>query len=118
AITPCCAILPASTKVTEREGQDRDPGDLRSWRTVQQNLLDRFDKAFGALRMPVRKKDGTEWPLNADHLRSMVQLCLHLALVVPTHQLAEPLKVDDDLTLYRLYGDAGDGMRDCIWQEG
>jgi hypothetical protein len=117
AIMTCRAILLAYSMCPEMEGLDRDPGDLRSWKSVQQNLLDRFDKAFGALRMPVQKKDGTEWPLNADHLRSMVQLCLHLALVTPTHQLAEPLKVDDDLTLYRLDGDAVEAMSAWIATE-
>ncbi len=51
-----------------------------------------------------------EWPLSADHTRSIVQLCLYLALMTPNHTLARELVIDHELTLLRLDDDAVEAM--------
>jgi hypothetical protein len=103
AIMTCRAILLAYSLCPEMKRLGRiPPADATDWATFQKGLLDRFDQAFPALLAPVYKEDHSPWALNPDHLRSLVQICLHLALLTPRHVLTKSVVVDDGLTLRTL----------------
>ncbi len=108
AIMTCRALLLMYSMSHEmaRLGRTPDGGHGGGWEEFRRDIRRRFDRAFGYLRRPLQRPDGTDWPLDADHLRSMVQLCLHLALLTPGHVLEQPLRVDDTLSLHRLDDDA------------
>jgi hypothetical protein len=111
AIMTCRAILLAYSMFPEMERLRREPpAGHDSWDHLRADLLDRFDKAYELLTGEVNKADGADWPLNADHKRSIVQICLHLALVVPRHQLVRALQVDNTLTLDVIDDDAVEAM--------
>ena len=105
AIMTCRALLLMYSMCPEMEALGRDPAKFDSWSKFQSDLIRRFDKAFNYLRQPVKKEDGNDWPLLFDHRRSMVQICLHLALLTPGHDLKKDLVADQDLTL-RVLDDA------------
>lgn len=110
-IMTCRAILLAYSMCPEMERLGRvPPAPAETWPDYQRQLLERFDKAFPTLLLPVLKPNGDVWPLNAEHSRALVQLCLHLGLVTPRHPLREPVRVDDELTLTVLDDDAVERM--------
>jgi hypothetical protein len=107
SIMTCRAILLVYSMCPDISRMGRTPpGNAQSWEDYQRELLGRFDKAFAALLEPVSKADGSEWPLNADHLRSLAQICLHLGLVAPAHVLTQAVRIDDKLTLHKIDDDA------------
>jgi hypothetical protein len=106
AIMTCRAILLVYSMCPEMQGYGEEPIGPGSWADFQAGLIQRFRSAFDDLRRPVYKEDGSEWPMLFDHLRSMVQICLHLGLLLPEHELSQPLVVDDTLTLHCLNDDA------------
>ena len=113
AIMTCRALLLVYSMCPEMRDLGRTPEGFSTWEEYQRDLLRRFDRAFAHLRRPVRREDGSGWPLEEDHLRSMVQLCLHLALLTPGHRLEEPLRVDATLTLEKLDEPAVEAI--CHW---
>ena len=106
AIMTCRAILLLYSMCPEMQDLGEEPIDGGSWKEFQDRLIKRFDQAFKHLREPVYREDRSEWPMLFDHLRSMVQICLHLGLLLPEHELSQPLVVDDTLTLHCLNDDA------------
>ena len=88
----------------------RPPAGYDTWADFQARLLERFDAAYELLIEPVSKADGSPWPLNDDHRRSLVQICLHLGLVTPGHRLVHEFTIDDTLTLDVLDDDAVEAM--------
>jgi len=111
AIMTCRAILLAYSMFPEMERLRREPpAGHAGWDDLRANLLGRFDAAYRRLTDPVEKADGSPWPLNADHERSIVQICVHLALVVPRHRLVRAFEVDDTLTLEVIDDDAVEAM--------
>jgi hypothetical protein len=118
SIMTCRAILLVYSLCPEMERQRRmPPARTASWAEYQKGLLGRFDRAFAALLEPVSKADGSDWPLNVDHRRSLVQLCLHLGLVTPAHVLTEPVVVDETLTLRTVDDDAVEQLSDWLATE-
>jgi hypothetical protein len=113
AIMTCRAILLVYSMCPEMEAYGEEPIGTDPWPKFQEGLIRRFDRAFEYLRRPVKRKDGSDWPLLFDHLRSMVQLCLHLGLLLPGHELARPLVVDETLTLHCLNDEAVEAI--CRW---
>jgi hypothetical protein len=81
-----------------------------TWDAYRKQLVERFFKAFALLLRPATDREGRQIPLEGDHLRSMVQLCLHLALVVPGRELPQDVVVDESLTLHRLDDHAVEAM--------
>lgn len=111
AIMTCRAVLLTYSMGPEMDRLGRRPPvGYDSWADFHARLLERFDAAYEMLIAPVEKADRSPWPLNADHRRSIVQICLHLALVVPRHRLPEAFRVDDTLTLDTIDDDAVEAM--------
>ena len=110
AIMTCRALLLMYSMCPEMRALGRRPDGFERWEDFQADLRKRFDRAFGYLRRPARREDGADWPLSPDHRRSMVQLCLHLALLTPDHQLDRELPVDGELRLHRLDDPAAEAM--------
>lgn len=106
AIMTCRALLLVYSMCPEMQHLGEDPIDTDSWEDFRKGLIKRFDDAFEYLRRRVEKQDGSDWPMLFDHLRSMAQICLHLGLLIPAHQLSEDLVIDDTLTLRCLNDDA------------
>ena len=104
---------PAAVLADARDGPARQTGGNRTWDTYRAQLVELFFEAFEYLLRPITDRKGLEIPLAADHLRSMVQLCLHLALVVPGRELPRDVVVDQSLTLRRLDDAAVEAM--CEW---
>jgi hypothetical protein len=102
AIMTCRAILLVYSLCPEMQRQRRLPPEGGSWDAYRTKLLADFDFTLTALLTPVSKANGDDWPLSADHKRSLVQICLHLGLVAPAHPLPEPVVVDADLTLHTM----------------
>jgi hypothetical protein len=103
AIMTCRAILLTYSMCPQMQRlRPTAPAPFETWAAFQKDLLRRFNIAFADLCARVQKVDGEDWPLNAEHARSRVQLCLHLALVTARHSLPEPVVVDDTLTLHVL----------------
>jgi hypothetical protein len=112
-IMTCRALLLVYSMCPEMEALGNDPVGADAWTEFREQLIKRFDVAFNYLRRPVFRADGSPWTMLADHLRSMVQLCLHLGLLIPEHELAEDLVVDDTLTLRCLNDEAVEQI--CKW---
>ena len=111
AIMTCRAILLAYSMCPEMERlRPAPPPGFGAWADFRNDLLERFNVAFASLCDPVKKENGDIWPLNSDHARSRVQLCLHLALITAGHSLLEKVVVDDTLTLQLLDDDAVEAM--------
>lgn len=106
AIMTCRALLLVYSMCPEMEQLGEDAIGGVTWKEFRGKLIERFDGAFEYLRQPVKRADGSDWPLLFDHLRSMVQICLHLGLLIPAHELSRDLVVDDTLTLRCLDDDA------------
>ncbi|HEY0535321.1 MAG TPA: hypothetical protein VGD29_27355, partial [Actinoplanes sp.] len=81
AIMTCRALLLVYSMCPEMETLGEDPIKGESWKEFRAGLITDFDRAFDYLRRPVEKADGSDWPMLFDHLRSMVQICLHLGLL-------------------------------------
>ncbi|TQS40358.1 hypothetical protein [Cryptosporangium phraense] len=110
AIMTCRALLLAYSLCPAMDDAGRTPVGAQTWADYQAELLGQFNEPFTALCRPVQKPDGADWPLNKDHRRSLVQLCLYLGLVTPRHELPCPVVVDDSLTLHVLDDDAVEAM--------
>ncbi|MGI5244367.1 caspase family protein [Dactylosporangium sp. CA-139066] len=113
AIMTCRALLLMYSFCPEMQRLGMRPPKHDTWAAFMESLLDRFHAAFQFLRRPVRRADGTEVPLLKDHARTIVQFCLHLALLAAEQRLAEPLVVDETLTLDRL--DDGGALAMARW---
>lgn len=90
----------------EIEALGSKPPNADSWSAFRQDVLSRINRALSYLLQPVQKADGSSWPMLNDHRRSMVQICLHLGLVAPGHELQDDFFVDETLTVRRLDDDA------------
>jgi hypothetical protein len=106
AIMTCRALLLVYSMCPEMEKLGNDPIGADTWAAFRGQLIARFDWAFEHLWRPVWRADGSAWPMLVDHLRSMAQICLHLGLIIPEHELSQDLVVDDTLTLRCLNDDA------------
>lgn len=106
AILLAYSVCPAMDTLLGR----RPPDGAKTWQDYQKRLLQRFDAAFRPLLAPVEKRDGSPWPLNRDHLRSLVQICLHLGLVTPGHVLPEKVYIPDGPTLHTLDDEAVEAL--------
>jgi hypothetical protein len=109
AIMTCRALLLLFSMCPEMQWLGRSP-ERGTWDSYRAAVLRRFEAAFAYLRREVRDEDGAPLPLSFDHLRSTVQLCLHLALLTPGRDLGADLRVDDTLTLRRLDDAAVEAM--------
>lgn len=111
SIMTCRAILLAYSLCPAMKGLGRiPPAGSATWEDFQQSLLGRFDVALRPLLKEVRKADGSLWPLSADHSRSLVQICLHLGLVSPGHELPEVVHGPGGLTLHVVDDEAVETM--------
>ncbi len=119
SIMTCRAILLTYSMCPEMDRlRRRPPAGYDTWLEFQTKLLERFDLAYEHLVQPVTKADDSPWPLNADHRRSLVQICLHLGLVTPGHRLVSEFRVDDVLTLDVLDDDAVEAMSSWLAAPG
>lgn len=71
----------------------------RNWQEHRQALLDRFEFAYRCIEKDVRDDADQPLPLMDAHARSLVQLRLNLALLVPGHPLPARLAFDPCLEL-------------------
>jgi hypothetical protein len=93
AIMTARAILLLLSISAEMERLGRPPVfDRSSWAESREELLRRFVEAYRFIERPVQQADGTDRPLNVSHARSLIQLRLHLALLVPGFELKSGLK--------------------------
>ena len=102
---------PARVLHVSRDGaaRRRPAGTRRAWPDYQRPLLERFDKAFPALLLPVLKPNGDVWPLNAE-LRSLSSSCACTSASSPRGTPCAGRAVDDELTLTVLDDDAVERM--------
>lgn len=68
------------------------PQDYESWEAARSGMLDAFEAAYRDLEAEVIRRDGQPVPLSDDHLRSLVQLRLNLALIRPGTELETRLE--------------------------
>jgi hypothetical protein len=69
------------------------PGD-DSWKQSRQSLIERFERAYRYIEKDIPGGKGIRLPLHPAHARSIVQLRLNLALLVPGHPLPAGLVFD------------------------
>jgi hypothetical protein len=81
------------------------PGD-DSWKQTRQSLLEHFEYAYRCIEKDVPSGNGERPPLHPDHARSIVQLRLNLALLVPGYPLRATLVFDPCVGLDPLDDDA------------
>ncbi|MEV4517430.1 hypothetical protein AB0K00_51805 [Dactylosporangium sp. NPDC049525] len=97
------AALLVLALTAEMEGLGRSPQHgQRSWPELRDDLVRRFEEAYRAVERPVIGPDGREVPLSYIYVRSLVQLRLTAAVLVPGHSLpsatvAEPCLAIDPL---------------------
>lgn len=96
------AVLLMLSMCPEMEALGRRPGDHETWAGLRADLLERFDRAYRYIELPVLNADGDPRPLLQAHARSIVQLRLHLALLAPGHRLPSTLTFDPCLEFDRL----------------
>jgi hypothetical protein len=78
------AALLVLALTAEMEGLGRSPQHgQRSWPELRADLLRRFTEAYRAVERPVAGPDGRELPLSYVYVRSLVQLRLTVAVLVP-----------------------------------
>jgi hypothetical protein len=109
AIMTCRAIVLLYSLTHEMDSLGRLP-EAGTWDDYRTQLVERYFDAFEYLLLPATDQEDRPIPLSEDHLRSMVQLCLHLALVVPGRELPRDVVVDQTLTLRRLDDAAVEAM--------
>jgi hypothetical protein len=69
------------------------PGD-DSWKQSRQSLIERFDHAYRCIETEIPGDKGIRLPLAPAHARSVVQLRLNMALLVPGYPLPARLVFD------------------------
>jgi hypothetical protein len=112
AVMTCRALLLLYSMSREMADIGRAP-KAATWDDYRAQLLDRFFAAFSDLRRDVFNAADEKIPLEPDHLRSMVQLCLLLALLTPGKSLDKDLEIDGTLTIRRLDDAAVEAL--CHW---
>jgi hypothetical protein len=75
----------------------RPPGDYATWAEMRADTIRRFRKAYAAIEKPVVDENGKTTPLTLDHKRSVVQLRLNAALVLPGLDVPSTLDFADCL---------------------
>jgi hypothetical protein len=86
----------------EMEALGRRPGNHETWAGLRAELLERVERAYRHIELPVRTAEGDPLPLQREHARSIVQLRLLLALLAPGHTFPARLVFDPCLELDRL----------------
>jgi hypothetical protein len=81
------AALLALALCPAMEGLGRSAPDGKSWPGARAGLLKRFETAYRSIEEPVTKTDGAPVPMRPEHLRSLVQIRLNLALLMPGYDL-------------------------------
>ncbi|MBM7489689.1 hypothetical protein JOD64_000911 [Micromonospora luteifusca] len=82
-------LLPLTYEMQEL---DLEPGsDYESWEEMREATVRRFVKAYQAIEKPVLDDNGRPIPLVADHRRSVAQLRLNAAIVLPGLDLPSTL---------------------------
>jgi hypothetical protein len=69
------------------------PGD-DSWKQSRESLIERFENAYRYIERDIPGAKGIRLPLHPAHARSVVQLRLNLALLVPGHRLPARMVFD------------------------
>jgi hypothetical protein len=101
---------------TEMEALKRmPPGRHRSWRATQEDIRRRFVRAYRAIERPVRAKGqrGPVAELRPPDRRSVIQLRLNYALLVPGASLPSRLDFDPCLERSILADEAADEL--SVW---
>jgi hypothetical protein len=94
----------------EMQWLGRRPLDGESWDRTRAHLLTRFTRAYRAIERPVLDTSGDPLGPKDDHKRSVVQLRLNLALLVPGYDLPATLVFDPCLEVNPLNNDAVEAM--------
>lgn len=81
-----------------------------SWEQSRESLLQRFESAYRYIERDVRDEEDRPLPFLEAHARSLVQLRLNLALLVPGHSLPAELAFDPCLELNPLDENAVETM--------
>lgn len=111
AVMTARAILLLLSMGPEMEALGRRPDNgLDSWAAAQTDLLRQFTQVYRYIERPVVHQDGEPWQMDEDHARSVVQLRLHLALLVPGYDFPTALTFHRCLELNPLNDDAVEAM--------
>jgi len=110
AIMTCRALLLMYSLCPAMQRLGMRPRGYDTWPDFMSSVRQRFHETLAYLVRPAMQADGTLAPLLDDHARTIVQFCLHLALLTASETLEEPLVVDDTLTLHRLDDEAALAM--------
>ncbi|WP_326550676.1 hypothetical protein [Micromonospora sp. NBC_01813] len=110
AIMTCRALLLMYSLCPAMQRLGMRPRGYDTWPDFMSSLRQRFHETLAFLVRPAERADATLIPLLDDHARTIVQFCLHLALLTASETLEEPLIVDDTLTLRRLDDEAAQAM--------
>ena len=108
------AALLALALCPAMEGLGRLAPDGSSWDQARAGLLERFTKAYRSIEEPVVKADGTPVPMRAEHQRSLVQIRLNLALLMPGYPLPARQPFDRCLELNPLDDNAVQALSEWL----
>lgn len=92
----------------------RPPGESQSWSVARIDFLERMTSAYRAIERPVVDAEGNLRPLLDDHLRSLVQIRLNLALIAPSHSMPAVLMPDPSLELDPMGPEAVEAMSEWL----
>ncbi|WFF00345.1 hypothetical protein [Micromonospora sp. WMMD964] len=102
----------------EMEELALEPGsDYESWKEMREATIRRFVKAYQAIERPVLDDDDQAVPLIADHRRSVAQLRLNAALVLPGIDLPTSLDFADFLRCDPLDAEAAEEISAWLAEE-
>ena len=86
-MTARAALLALSLAAEMEDLQPRPGGQYDTWSEMRAAALEAFLQAYRAIEQPVLDADGRPSPINQSHQRSLVQIRLHAALMLPGLEL-------------------------------
>lgn len=109
-------LLLAMCPAMERLGRRPLPGS-DSWAALRTDLIDRFIRVYRQIDKRLPGVDGMPIPLKPEHARSLVQLRLNLALLVPGQLLPANDPFADCVALDRLDDRAVEAMSEWLAEQ-
>ncbi|GIE29880.1 hypothetical protein Ait01nite_029250 [Actinoplanes italicus] len=109
-MTARAALLALSLAAEMEELQPRPGGTYETWSAMRDAAVDAFLQGYRAIEKPVLDADGRPTPMNASHRRSLVQIRLHAAIVLPGLELPSELDFTPALTLDRLDDETAEAL--------
>jgi hypothetical protein len=97
----------------DRLGHEPELG-CETWPDMREALLERITHAYRAIEKPVPGRDNKPEPLLPDHQRSLLQIRLNLALLVPGYDLPSTQDFVPCLTANPLDGEAVEALSECL----